>query len=152
MKTKIKHVPITFETPEELAKALLDGRRFRYRLFDEWFVVYAEGCKFYRYKDEGDVVGCAIVEECIPKIHHFRKEEIVEEEILWEEDLDIYPKGILCWVWDEGYEYMKQPRIVWSYMDGAGAPYKDTIESWWEYATPVTQEEIKEILYDNTDS
>lgn len=144
MKTKIKYIPITFETPEELAKALLDGRRFRYRYYDGWFVVYAEECKFYSYKDGVDVVDCEVRTACITKVNILRKEEIVEEEVRWEDDLDKYPKGILCWVWDKEEPDEARISVIEPSMNFRYEDYRGT---WWECARPLTSSEVLEYIY-----
>lgn len=152
MKTKIKYIPITFETPEELAKALLDGRRFRYYLSEGWHVLYSEECKFYSYRDEVGAVGCEVVEECLPIVQPFRKEEIVEEEVRWEDDLVKYPEGMLCWVWHLDYEIgEREVDLIKKYNPGDVYPYEGG-ERTWQRASPLTREDVLQFIYEGDES
>lgn len=86
MTIKEKLVPVKFDTPEDLCKALLDGREF---LWDDQYVLYSSGCQFYYYsKFDGQqqlaLANHSTLSECVSK---YSLVEIIEEEVHWWDSL-----------------------------------------------------------------
>lgn len=148
MKKVTKEVPVKFSSKKEFAQALIDGRKFKPS--GDYTILYDEGYSNpFRY-NSNTVHGVSLAEGWI----HWRspdlKEIIEEEEVRWEDDLDKYPKGILCWVSDVSMEDIKggggTVDFITEYReDEEHYHYKGDVA--WKYATPVAKEEVLKMCY-----
>jgi hypothetical protein len=140
----------TYLTFPETLHALADGKAVTVAKENPHI---ATGVTYYLKDNEltvKDIQGKCVEQKAMYKLEHLAKVDLVlaPEPKPWYEDLEGKPR--LCWVWDMGNMSEGTERtieiIVGYDNDYAWGNFRDSQGVHWEYATPLTKEEIQTYL------